>query len=108
MRLPFAWTGVTLHASGASALRVRLVKDAGGGVSLAAADAAGMPVVSVGSLVSRPVAAGQLAGQGTGLRDALFTVAWVPVGGGGAVPGRWAVVGPDCLGVRRAAGGGRG
>ena len=35
--------------------------EAGGALSLAAADAAGAPVVSVDSLVSRPVAAGQLA-----------------------------------------------
>ena len=98
VRLPFAWTGVRC-SGGASALRVRLVQDAGGGVSLAAADAAGAPVVSVGSLVLAAGGGGAAGRQGTGLRDALFTVEWVPVGGGGAVPGRWAVVGPDCLGL---------
>src|SRR6202042_751486 len=49
-RLPFAWSGVELHAAGASKLRVRLAP-AGEGVSLALADATGLPVASVGSLV---------------------------------------------------------
>ena len=60
VRLPFAWSGVSLQAAGASVLRVRLRPDGGGGLSLTAADGAGVPVVSVGSLVTRPLAAGQL------------------------------------------------
>ena len=97
IRMPFAWSGVSVHATGASALRVRLRRLAGGGVSLEAADAAGGPVVSVGSLVSRPVAAGQLAAPRGGPRDSLFTVQWVPAGEPGhvAAPGRWAVVGDN-------------
>ena len=91
VRLPFAWTGVSLHAAGASVLRVRLRREAGGGLSLVAADGAGVPVVSVASLVLRPVAAGQLASAGGGLADALFAVEWVPVaagtGGSGSVGG---------------------
>ena len=94
--LPFAWTGVSLHAAGASALRVRLRQAADGGLSVAAADGAGVPVVSVASLVVRPVAAGQLAAAGGGLADALFAVEWVPVpvpavGGDGCrrAGGRW-------------------
>src|SRR5207302_69047 len=44
------------------------------------ADGTGALVVSVESLVSRPVAAAQLTpAAGDGLRDALFTVGWVPV-----------------------------
>ncbi|MGB3442010.1 MAG: type I polyketide synthase, partial [Actinophytocola sp.] len=48
--LPFAWTGVSLHAAGAAELRVRL-----DGTSLAIADGTGAPVASVDALVSRPV-----------------------------------------------------
>jgi candicidin polyketide synthase FscB len=71
VRLPFAWTGVSVHATGASALRVRMRADARG-MSLTAADDAGTPVVSVDALVTRPVAAGLLG-------DALYTVEWVAV-----------------------------
>ena len=81
--LPFTWTGVSLHAAGATALRVRLRRE-GSGLSLAAADETGAPVVSVGSLVFRPVTPGQLEAAGTGLPDALFTVAWLPVPAAGA------------------------
>ncbi|WP_042837766.1 polyketide synthase dehydratase domain-containing protein, partial [Streptomyces sp. NRRL S-15] len=51
--LPFAWSGVSLHAVGASVLRVRIAP-AGSGVSLVLADVAGEPVASVDSLVLRP------------------------------------------------------
>jgi NADPH:quinone reductase-like Zn-dependent oxidoreductase/thioesterase domain-containing protein len=96
VRLPFAWTGVSLQATGASALRVRLTPAADGSLSLAAADSAGMPVVSVGCLVSRPVQAGQLEAAG-GPQDALFSVEWVPVSADPGTAGRYAVVGPDHL-----------
>ncbi|TDV47974.1 type I polyketide synthase [Actinophytocola oryzae] len=55
--LPFAFTGVRLHAAGAGALRVR-VRDLGGGtVALSATDPAGTPVVTVDSLALRPARA---------------------------------------------------
>jgi NADPH:quinone reductase-like Zn-dependent oxidoreductase/acyl carrier protein len=79
VRLPFAWTGVSVHAAGASALRVRLRPAGSDGLSLVAVDSTGMPVVSVGSLVSRSVPAGQLETAGGRVADALFTVKWVPV-----------------------------
>jgi polyketide synthase 12 len=102
VRLPFAWTGVTLHVAGASVLRTRLRQDASGGMSLAAADDTGAPVVTVDSLVSRPVLAAQLA-TGRRPQDALFAVEWVPVTvpatADGAAVHRWAVTGGDPLGV---------
>ncbi|MET8054113.1 SDR family NAD(P)-dependent oxidoreductase, partial [Streptosporangium sp. NPDC005286] len=78
-RLLFSWGGVCLHANGASALRVRLVKTGSGSVSLAAVDAEGAPVLTAESLVFRPVSADQmLASGGQGLeRDALFALEWV-------------------------------
>ena len=87
LRLPFSYTGVALRASGASALRVRLTPGTGGGLSVLAADPAGTPVLSVDSLVSRPVSAGQLAAA-DGLGEALFTVQWVPVSVAGQVARR--------------------
>ncbi|MFF3699540.1 type I polyketide synthase, partial [Streptomyces sp. NPDC002221] len=71
--LPFAWSGVTLHASGAAAVRVRL-EPSGSGVALEVADVQGRPVASVGSLVLRPVGEVQLASGRSGLGDGLFEV----------------------------------
>ncbi|XVQ06658.1 type I polyketide synthase [Spirillospora sp. CA-255316] len=64
--LPFAWNGVSLYSSGASALHVRatLLKEPGaasGGYTLALSDQNGAPVASIGSLVLRSVDADRLA-----------------------------------------------
>ncbi|GAA0401813.1 SDR family NAD(P)-dependent oxidoreductase [Streptomyces luteireticuli] len=75
LELPFAWTGVTLHASGAAHLRVRIAPADGGAVSLAATDPAGTPVVTVDGLVLRPLAPQ----QATAVRDSLFALAPAPV-----------------------------
>ncbi|HEY7146158.1 MAG TPA: beta-ketoacyl synthase N-terminal-like domain-containing protein, partial [Streptosporangiaceae bacterium] len=96
VRLPFAWTRVSLHASGAAALRVRLTRAADGSWSLIGADAAGAPVVSVGSLALRPVAAGPPPeARDGGVPDAMFAVEWVPVASAGPASSRYAVVGED-------------
>ncbi|WP_443057772.1 polyketide synthase dehydratase domain-containing protein, partial [Streptomyces sp. IBSBF 2806] len=44
VRLPFAWSGVSLHASGASSLRVRLRSTGAESLSLDLADGEGVPV----------------------------------------------------------------
>jgi acyl carrier protein len=97
--MPFAWTGVSLHEAGAAELRVRVRRDAVDRLSLTAADAAGVPVVSVGSLVLRPVKVGQVAAaDAAALRDTLFTVEWEAIPVSSAAPtGTWAVVGDDPL-----------
>ncbi|WP_079161141.1 type I polyketide synthase [Streptomyces fodineus] len=74
--LPFAWSRVTLHGTGAAGLRVRLSQAGGDTVRLEAADGTGRPVVSVESLTLRPVSAEQLR---TSSRDSLFTVEWAPL-----------------------------
>ncbi|MFC7011654.1 polyketide synthase dehydratase domain-containing protein, partial [Streptomyces viridiviolaceus] len=80
--LPFSWNGVTLHAAGATSLRVRLTRSGSDSLSLAVADPAGQPVLTVGSLVSRPVPSGQMGAGRSSLNDALFRVEWVPVADG--------------------------
>ncbi|MBM7173752.1 SDR family NAD(P)-dependent oxidoreductase, partial [Streptomyces sp. G44] len=75
--LPFAWTGVRLHASGAATLRVRLTPSGDDGVSVLAVDETGAPVASVESLVLRPVADEQLAAAKAARHDGLFVVDWV-------------------------------
>uniref|UniRef100_UPI003F5A59CC SDR family NAD(P)-dependent oxidoreductase n=1 Tax=Streptomyces asoensis TaxID=249586 RepID=UPI003F5A59CC len=76
VRLPFAWSGVSLHASGASSLRVRLTSTGAESLSLDLADGAGVPVASVESLVVRGVTEEQLRVSGGGGGDALFRVEW--------------------------------
>ncbi|MFH9074525.1 type I polyketide synthase [Streptomyces alboflavus] len=103
-RLPFSWTGVTLYATGASALRVRLTPAASGAVSLTLADASGKPVATVDSLVLRALAAGELdAASGTGDDDSLFRVDWTVVSAPApTTSGPYAVLGTDELGLRAA------
>ncbi|WP_410619057.1 SDR family NAD(P)-dependent oxidoreductase [Amycolatopsis sp. cmx-8-4] len=86
--LPFAWSGVALHATGATELRVRLSSTVDG-VALTVADGAGEPVATVSSLALRPLASVE---RGT---DALFGVDWVPVPAETTVEGRWVLLGPD-------------
>ncbi|OLZ58439.1 type I polyketide synthase [Amycolatopsis keratiniphila] len=73
VRLPFTWSGVTLHATGASKLRVRLTPTADGG-ALTVADDTGAPVLTVGELGLRPISPAQLGRH----RDSLFRLDWVP------------------------------
>ncbi|MEU9336961.1 type I polyketide synthase [Streptomyces sp. NPDC048290] len=75
-QLPFAWTGIRLHASGATALRVRLAPTPDGGLALDAHDPAGAPVISVASLSYRPVDPARLTGP-SGVRPLRLT--WRPL-----------------------------
>ncbi|MFI1301092.1 type I polyketide synthase, partial [Streptomyces noursei] len=77
--LPFSWEGVTLHASGATALRVRLAPNGPNGLSVTAADPAGNPVATVTRLLARPLDAEQLTIHSALTRDALFHLDWTPV-----------------------------
>ncbi|WP_443075047.1 type I polyketide synthase [Streptomyces sp. NBC_01435] len=90
--VPFAWSGVSLHAVGARALRVRIVPDGRGGVTVDLFDEAGLPVASVESLVLREVSPEQLAVRDDA--DSLFGVEWVPAQATpDAVGETWAVLG---------------
>ncbi|MFC0112322.1 type I polyketide synthase [Kibdelosporangium aridum] len=72
--MPFSWNGVTLHATNATALRVRLAP-AADGISISATDESGLPVISIDSLVVRP--AGPAVTRRPG-RDSLFRLEWNP------------------------------
>ncbi|WP_369010962.1 type I polyketide synthase [Streptomyces javensis] len=97
VRVPFAWSGVRLHASGASVVRVRLARAGSDAVALEVADAAGQPVVSIESLALRPISAEQLQAAQTSRYDSLFQLDWQPVVTSAPVVGggSWAFVGPD-------------
>ncbi|MBP8534391.1 type I polyketide synthase [Streptomyces sp. MK37H] len=96
-RLPFSWTGVTLHASGAAEVRVRLTPSGTDTVALTVADAIGRPVATVESLVlrKRPERLGEAATGG----DTLYRLDWVAADTSAATPeppsGHWALLGDD-------------
>ncbi|MBM7769833.1 acyl transferase domain-containing protein/NADPH:quinone reductase-like Zn-dependent oxidoreductase/acyl carrier protein [Actinokineospora baliensis] len=52
--LPFAWSGVTRHATGATGLRVAIKTTGTNTYSLTATDLAGTPVITVNTLTLRP------------------------------------------------------
>ncbi|WSJ65961.1 type I polyketide synthase [Kitasatospora sp. NBC_01302] len=95
-RLPFAWSGVALHAAGAVALRVRIAPKGPDSVSLSLADGTGAPVATVAELVLRPVAMEQLTASRTAHHESLFQPVWHPVplpAAPAADGGPWAVLG---------------
>ncbi|WP_443728958.1 SDR family NAD(P)-dependent oxidoreductase [Streptomyces albireticuli] len=99
VRLPFAWRGLSLLATGAKDVRVRLAPAASvrDGLSLRIADTEGRPVASADALVSRPVPADRLRqAAGAAEQAVLHGVDWIPAperaGGEGAPPVRWALL----------------
>jgi polyketide synthase 7 len=82
MVVPFSWVGVSLHATGATRVRARLAPAGDGAVSLQLTDTTGLPVLSVQSLVVRPITAQQLATAVTaagGQARELLEVVWTPI-----------------------------
>ncbi|GAA3657696.1 type I polyketide synthase [Streptomyces iranensis] len=74
VRLPFSWNGVRVHATESAMLRVAMTRVADGwGVRVA--DDIGRPVATIGSLVTRPVAADALGSAA----DDLFALTWTEV-----------------------------
>ncbi|REH53980.1 type I polyketide synthase [Kutzneria buriramensis] len=107
IRLPFAWSGVSVHSTGAQALRVRIKSTGREAVSLDIADSTGAPIATVESFVVRAVTAEQLRAAGRG-GEALFEVRWeaiTPATEAPSVKG-WAVVGADYIGLADALGSG--
>ncbi|MBB6172714.1 acyl transferase domain-containing protein/acyl carrier protein [Nocardiopsis mwathae] len=104
--IPFSWTDVTLHADGATELRVRLTCVGPGTFTLTAADPEGVPVVSVGGLTLRPMGADDLVGTGPTAADDLYVLTWDPVPAP-QVPdatGRWVLLDSGPTGFRDSAG----
>ncbi|MBB2915622.1 NADPH:quinone reductase-like Zn-dependent oxidoreductase/acyl carrier protein [Streptosporangium becharense] len=98
MSLPFVWSGVSLYATGADALRVHLSLAGTDVISLRLADSSGAAVASVESLVSRPISTDRL--PSAAHHDALFRLDWVTVPAVEEVSaGSVAVLGPDSLGL---------
>ncbi|MFH8620274.1 SDR family NAD(P)-dependent oxidoreductase [Streptomyces sp. NPDC017979] len=87
--LPFAWNGVTLWATGATTVRVRITPhapDADGasghderGIRVTVADAVGAPVLTADSVVLRAADPGRLRATPDDSGDGLFAVEWTPL-----------------------------
>ncbi|MFE7564912.1 SDR family NAD(P)-dependent oxidoreductase, partial [Kitasatospora sp. NPDC057500] len=86
--IPFVWSGVSLHTAGASAVRVRLTRAEGDGLALSLADPLGRPVLSVRSMVGRPVSPEQLAAGGPA-EGALYEITWSPTRPTSNTPPTW-------------------
>jgi acyl transferase domain-containing protein/NADPH:quinone reductase-like Zn-dependent oxidoreductase/acyl carrier protein len=104
MRLPFSFSGVSLYASGARSLRVRLCPDGRDQISLVAADETGGLVASIDSLMTRAVSEEDLIGLRSGYRDWLFCLTWSPIPSipsghfgldGSSELGEWVLLGSD-------------
>ncbi|MFI1742812.1 polyketide synthase dehydratase domain-containing protein, partial [Streptomyces sioyaensis] len=104
--LPFAWSGVTVHATGATSLRVAITTTANDGVRLQLADPAGNPVAVVEELAMRPVSADQIAAARDGADTPLYLVEWTALPSATTPPGSganragggtrsWAALGPQ-------------
>ncbi|WP_444542948.1 SDR family NAD(P)-dependent oxidoreductase, partial [Kitasatospora xanthocidica] len=93
--LPFSWSGLHLHATGARALRVRITPRRTGEVALTAADTTGRPVLTLDSLTLREFDPAQIAAAGTARN--LYRVVWKPLTAAvtTAVPVAWADLAPD-------------
>ncbi|MFC4564380.1 SDR family NAD(P)-dependent oxidoreductase, partial [Nocardiopsis mangrovi] len=91
------WSGLVLHASGATRLRARAVATGDSTVSLDLADGTGRPVASVASLTLRPAAAQPAPPVPGVVARSLLRLGWIeapapPPAAPGA--GRWALLGP--------------
>src|SRR6185312_11990358 len=75
--LPFSWGSVTRTAATATTVRVRFSPSGPDAVSLAVADQAGRPLMSVGSLALRATSSEQLRALRDDRGESLFTVDWV-------------------------------
>ncbi|MFT2020398.1 SDR family NAD(P)-dependent oxidoreductase [Streptomyces sp. 796.1] len=106
--LPFAWHGLTLWATDARTLRVRLTPGAATtdderSLQVVVADAVGAPVLSADALVLRAARPDQLRTAGAPGTDGLYTLEWGPVvapsdtdeAPGRSATGGWAVLGTD-------------
>ncbi len=105
--LPFSWSGVTFHAEGATALRVRLapVEGRADAFSVLVTDTSGRPVASADALTLRAVSPEQVSAGAPAAPDVPLRLGWQAA----ASPPRpeavrWAVIGGPA--DRGASGGG--
>ncbi|MCV7074506.1 type I polyketide synthase [Mycobacterium szulgai] len=81
--LPFCWQQVSLYGAGAARLRARITPTREGALSVDLADSSGLPVLSVNSVLARPVGAAQLragiAAAADPTSQGLLELGWSPI-----------------------------
>ncbi|NUT42050.1 MAG: SDR family NAD(P)-dependent oxidoreductase, partial [Thermoactinospora sp.] len=90
--LPFAWNGVSVHATGATTLRVKATKSTNAGnvgLSLAVADGSGTPVADIGELTLRAL---NTASLGSTAAQNLYRLEWSEIPAGSALAPSWVAV----------------
>ncbi|MFJ6665269.1 SDR family NAD(P)-dependent oxidoreductase [Streptomyces sp. NPDC091383] len=75
--LPYAWSGLSVHAPGPGAVRVRVRPAGEDAVAIELADADGSPVASAASVRIRTMSAQQVLASRVAHRDWMFGVDWV-------------------------------
>ncbi|MGX9883008.1 SDR family NAD(P)-dependent oxidoreductase [Streptomyces sp. NPDC002276] len=80
-RLPFAWRGLTVHATGATALRVRMTRPGPDAITLDLATPTGVPVARLESMTTRPAPE-----IGPTPAAELYRLRWTSVPTAGEVP----------------------
>ncbi|MFF2206321.1 SDR family NAD(P)-dependent oxidoreductase [Streptomyces sp. NPDC058145] len=98
-RVPFLWEGASLHAMGASSVRVRIAPVGADAASVQVVDESGALVLSVDSLVTRPMSQEALAAAAvvSSAPDGLFEVAWREVSVPAADAVSYAAWDPDAV-----------
>ncbi|MFD3705353.1 type I polyketide synthase [Nocardia sp. NPDC058658] len=79
IRLPFAWEGVSLHAVGATSLRVRLTPVGTDRIRLELSDSTGRPVAEAESLALREIPLEALGQRPSSSDGRLYEMNWVTV-----------------------------
>ncbi|MEU4245701.1 SDR family NAD(P)-dependent oxidoreductase, partial [Actinoplanes sp. NPDC026619] len=99
VHLPFSWSGITLHQTGATRLRVHL-RGTGTEFAIHATDTSGNPVVTIESLAIRPLATDRLTRPGGG-QGSLYQLDWqhTSAAAAPAIDRRWALLGPAITGL---------
>ncbi|WUK93123.1 SDR family NAD(P)-dependent oxidoreductase [Streptomyces sp. NBC_00358] len=115
--MPHAWSGMSVHAPGPGAVRIRIRPVADDAVAIELSDADGSPVASVASLRTRSMSPQQVLASRVAHQDRMFEVDWVEhtealaPAPATAPEAAWAVLGnegshSDFDGLRRAVDGG--